>query len=238
VETANTANEGKAEGGGLAFTVVSRDAAGGQAAGEAHRLGSGASATMSDSLDGVIDIQCSPGEVVVANGEVLQSTGSGSAKALVKGVSGRLVPTTVNRVLVVPKLACKQLSVRSTAELGGQVVFKPGKAVIEVGGAKVPARQSGQICEVDLLVDRSGSTKEVASAAVEVDLYHRRFGHWNRSGVRRVEEQGLTPQGLPQRPSPGGKCEVCQVAKRTVPASPSLCPVEQVPLLDWYTWTC
>lgn len=190
---------------------------------------SGATTHMVNSKEGLTDVIWRKGRVIAAGGQVLESIGTGSVKAMISTKDGRTVETTIKNALIVPELRRNLLSVDRIMENGGNVLFRgPSNAVIVTqSGTELPLRKVGNLYELEYSgrSPNSGgkeSTKEEQALNVsdEEQLWHARLGHRNMMDIKKLAGMDV---GLPTsfKGVKEGSCDTCEVGKHTHTSFPS-----------------
>ena len=201
----------------LAATERGRDPASRTDMGATWVVDSGSTTHMVQSSDGLTDVRQVHGEVVVANNQVVQSTGVGRMAVILKDAAGRSVRATMYDVLVVPELGRNLLSVKRITCAGGSVSFGPGKGTIKIGDAIIPIRQSGALYELNVRAASKDQDQAAANVAIGRGAYlkwHQRLGHRNAKDIARL---GKLDVGVPADLRGEGECvcDACEVAKHT-----------------------
>lgn len=173
-------------------------------------LDSGASVSVTDSMEGVINFVAQHDEITVANKGIVRSIGKGDLRARVMGSDGKELELLLTGVLVAPDIARPLMSVRKIEEAGGVITFEKGVGRVSLGGKEFLARRTGSL--YTLSVKPIMEEANVASSSSDAMLWHRRLGHRNFIDVRKLGELDV---GVPQGLSIPGKCEVCEIAKHT-----------------------
>ena len=120
--------------------------------------------------------------VKTADGTMLKSLGTGVVNLKLKSVSGDLISTTLEDVLVIPGLKQNLLSVARVCEKGGMVSINSDNCSISKSGFVIPL----------VYVDRTFVVKshaEVVENVLRVEtlgFWHRRFGHVNVESIRKL----------------------------------------------------
>nr|XP_029710223.1 uncharacterized protein LOC115256104 [Aedes albopictus] len=150
-------------------------------------LDSGASEHMVHTADCLQDVvkQKQPVPIVVASGKVVYGRYSGSIK-ITSLVGGRRIDYVVNDVLYVPELQYNLFSIRCVGKLGMRVTFEDEAVEISRGGEVVATgKLSGKLYVLNAIMERGSVDEALVSLPVdEYELWHRRFGHIGKSGLK------------------------------------------------------
>ena len=173
-------------------------------------LDSGASVSVTDSMEGIINFVAQHDEITVANKGIVRSIGRGDLRARVMGSDGKELELLLTGVLVAPDIARPLMSVRKIEEAGGVITFEKGVGRVSLGGKEFLARRTGSL--YTLSVKPIVEEANVASSSSDAMLWHGRLGHRNFIDVQKLGELNV---GVPQGLNIPGKCEVCEIAKHT-----------------------
>lgn len=184
-------------------------------------MDSGASSHYVESASGLTNVRSTPGDVTIADGKKMASTGTGQMELVTTDINGRRLVVTLSDVIIVPGLNRRLLSASRIIDKGGRVVIDSSGGFIEVQGRKIPIHKSGQLYEVDLHQESDQHAVETAHIAVGSEVWHARLGHRNAEDIRKLGELGL---GVPNVLTMGDKCDVCELSKHTHASFPR--PVE------------
>ena len=138
---------------------------------ETFVLDSGCTTHMVESAGGLLNMKYEPGEVIVANGQKMKSIGYGSLKLKAIDVNGNRVTVTLQRVLVVPEINRRLLSVMRIFSAGGAMFARSSGGFVELNGVKLPIRMTGPLLEIDL---QACHDQEEANVAISGDMWHKR----------------------------------------------------------------
>ena len=172
---------------------------------------SGCTSSMTSMRDAFTTLEAGEGQVVVAGGKVLRSTGKGTICGSIMRSNGRSMTISMSNVLLVPDLDANLLSVKSLASRGARVVFNDNESYIEVGSNKLPINMTGNLYRVDIMPSM-GSTEDAhqAMTAVTAELVHARMGHANAKAIAEATKLDV---GLPQTKPSDSVCDTCEVSK-------------------------
>jgi hypothetical protein len=173
-------------------------------------LDSGASVSVTDSMEGIINFVAQHDEITVANKGIVRSIGRGDLRARVMGSDGKELELLLTGVLVAPDIARPLMSVRKIEEAGGVITFEKGVGRVSLGGKEFLARRTGSL--YTLSVKPIVEEANVASSSSDAMLWHGRLGHRNFIDVQKLGELNV---GVPRGLNIPGKCEVCEIAKHT-----------------------
>lgn len=163
---------------------------------------------MVNSMEGMTNIKNITGEVVVADGGVMQAIGRGGLKMIMRNDQQRSVVVELKDVLIVPKLARRLLSVKRIVHGRGLVELGADGGWIRIGGCKFPVQVSGNVYVIEAKIKKEAAAE--CHAAVEEELMHRRLGHRNLGDLKKLGGLGVHVKWC----KPGGaKCAACQLAK-------------------------
>ena len=174
---------------------------------------SGCTSSMTCSRDAFTTLEAGEGQVIVAGGKVLRSTGKGSVCGSILRSDGRSVKITLSDVLLVPDLDANLLSVKNLASKGARFVFEDKGSHIEVGSNIFPMSVTGNLYRIDIVQSmRSTEDAHQARTAITADLIHARLGHANAKAIAEAMKLYV---GLPQIKPLDGVCDVCEMSKHT-----------------------
>ena len=173
-------------------------------------LDSGASVSVTDSMEGIINFVAQHDEITVANKGIVRSIGRGDLRARVMGSDSKELELLLTGVLVAPDIARPLMSVRKIEEAGGVITFEKGVGRVSLGGKEFLARRTGSL--YTLSVKPIVEEANVASSSSDAMLWHGRLGHRNFIDVQKLGELNV---GVPRGLNIPGKCEVCEIAKHT-----------------------
>lgn len=176
---------------------------------------SGCTSSMTNVEEALSNLELGKGQVIVAGGKVLQSTGKGTVFGSMKRADGKLIQVRLSDVLLVPDLDANLLSVKSLVKKGAKVTFGETESTIEVGSNKLPIRTTGNLYEVQIIprVKPAGSPNvEEVRTAITAELIHERLGHFHARGIADVSKRNV---GLPKVQLLDKVCDTCEVSKHT-----------------------
>lgn len=180
---------------------------------------SGATAHMVNSSKCLFDVTLVTGSIVTAGGLTLKSVGYGTMRVCVRSSTGDFVEVDFHNVLIVPGIGPNLLSVQRVRSKGGRVVFSSHGDCIEVGKVVFPIQtiESLYVLEVfPVSISRRDESipKYALSAAEEIKLWHRRFGHRDLRNFSKLEKEVSEAQ-LPKSWVRVKGCDVCELSKHT-----------------------
>lgn len=202
-------------------------------------LDSGASEHMVHTADCLRDVKKleTPVPIMVASGKVVHSNYSGTVDMELR-VGERRIKSTVNEVLYVPELQYNLFSIRRVGKLGMRITFERDQVKI-VRNDEVVAVGSvaGKLYVLNAMVKRGHVNEALVSSSLsQYELWHRRFGHIGKSGLRKlVRDDMVKGVTLKSEAFVGGEvCEPCMMGKHArqpfddVPLPRSKRPLELV----------
>ena len=108
--------------------------------------------------EGVLDVVECQEDFTLGGGGILKATGVGRVQVLVPTSDGSRVPMELRRVLIVPGLTRKILSVRSIDRAGGAVVFAQGGGFIKIHNHCFPFSGEEGLYEIGIRTREPGAT--------------------------------------------------------------------------------
>ena len=162
----------------------------------------------------LLDYTCltTPRRIPTAGGALLDGTGEGIFQGVITHNygNGHLVRI---QILIIPTTGRNLFSVKTATRNGIASIFDRENPRLEAFGVTFPLR--GELDDLysfvlDLSVDAYGATELVMNAVSNVQLWHRRLGHFNRRSLelmQRHDGNGISFDGTL------ANCDVCTVGK-------------------------